>query len=576
MTRMHRHPSAFAAAPLALAAMAAALVCVCAALAAPAPTEAADLGGPLETTGRVFAVTVHNEWASITRVATFQLGAGTHEVRFTNLPATIESASIRADAGGRALVTRVTYEVREDLAAYKTGLDALTARLVEAQEQATILDEKLQVIAKEEGLLDAIAERTAQQSGDQVGSGKIDLEEITRVSKYLSEQNAALLVRRRGITDDKRSAEAVVEQIRNQKMEYEAAGPPLNRSALLGISIDEASDPAVQIQLTYLASGVRSHVLYSVRTEANLSQSIVEFELEIEQQTSEDWNDVNFAYSTHPVVDPTAPPTLQRSMVEPGNEASSSLSVRQPGEDGPLLSGRASLARLVGQGGKVTSTGSLGSPPFAVFRLPQPISIPSGRAQTQRLRLGTFVTRPQFRYVAVPVISDNAFLRGTVENTSHVHWLPGPVSIFLGSEYVGETTLPYVAPGSSVDLFFGTDHRVTAQRIQVSNRTRSTGLLGDGRETLVEYAIRLGNATGQTIPVEVWDRAPMTRDDRISISTTSYSVSLSRDEYFRLRQRSTGLLRWDVELPASGREATIQYTLDVTHKSDVEVPEIPD
>ena len=573
MTKMNRFTLTLTARRLALAAMAATVMGVCIVLGA--VTEAALRDVPLETAGRVFAVTIHDEWASVTRVATFQLDAGTHEVRFTDLPATIESASIRAAAGGRAVVTRVTYEVREDVALYKTGLDALSTRLADAQKQAAIFDERLQVIAKEEGLLDAIAERTAQQSGDQVGSGKIDLEEITRVSKYLAEQNAALLERRRGVVEDKQNAERVVEQIRSQKTEYEAAGPPLTRSALLGISIDEVSDPAVQIQLTYLTSGVRSHVLYSVRTDADLAQSVVELELEVEQKTGEDWDDVNFAYSTHPVNDPTAPPTLQRSVVEPGQEAPSSLSVRQPGEDGPLLSGRSSLARLVGQGGTLTSAGSLGSPPFAVFRLPQPISIPSGKTQTQRLRLGTFATRPQFRYVAVPVISDNAFLRGTLENTSRVHWLPGTVSIFLGGEYVGETTLPYVAPGSSVDLFFGTDHRVTAQRVQLSNRTRSTGLLGDGRETLVEYAIRLANTTGQTIPVEVWDRAPMSRDDRISISTTSYSISLSRDEYYRLRQRTLGLLRWDLDLPASGRETTIEYTLDVRHKSDVEVPEIP-
>lgn len=546
-----------------------------ASLSTPIPAVTASGETPIETPGRVFAVTVHGEWASITRVATFQLTTGPHEVRFTDLPATIEPASIRADAGGRAVVTRVTYEVHEDVATYTVGLDAIKTRLGEAQKQANILDEKLQVIAKEESLLDAIADRTAKQSGDQVGSGKIDLDEITRVSRYLAEENAALLEKRRGVVEDQHSAQQVVEQIRNQKTEYEAAGPPLIRSALLSVMLDDASDPAVQVQLTYLTSGVRSHVMYSVRTDSNLSQSTVEFELELAQQTGESWEDVNFAYSTHPVVDPTSPPTLQRRIVEPGPDAVSSMGVRRPGEDGPLISGRASLARLVGQGGTVTSSGSLGSPPFAVFRLPQPVSIQSGTEQTQRLRLGTFVTRPQFRYVAVPVISDNAFLRGTVENSSRIHWLPGPVSVFLGSEYVGETTLPYVAPGSSVELFFGTDHRVTAQRVQASNRTRSTGLLGDGRETLVDYVIRLANTTGQTINVEVWDRAPLSRDDRISVYTTSIEPSLSRDAYYRLRQRSAGLLRWDLQLPASGREATIQYTLDITHKSDVQVPELP-
>ncbi len=531
---------------------------------------------PIETPGRLFAVTVHNDWASITRVATFELGAGQHEIRFIQLPSTIEPASIRADAGGRAVVTRVTYEVNEDVAAYQAGLAALTTRLGEAQKTLAILDEKLLVIGKEEGLLDAIAERTAQRSGELVGSGKIDLEEITRVSKYLAEQNAALLERRRGVMADKQAAQAAVDALTAQRIEYEAAGPPLIRSAVLGVSMPESADAAVQVQLTYLASGVRSHVQYNVRTDSNLTQSVVEFELVLEQQTGEDWNDVNFAYSTHPIVDPTAPPSLQPGFVDSGGTSAPSMAVRQPGERGPLLSGRASLARIVGQGGTVTSSGSLGSPPFAMFRLPQLITIPSGDSKTQRLRLGTFITRPAFRYVAIPVISDNAFLRGTVENTSRVHWLPGPVSIFLGSEYVGETTLPYVAPGSSVELFFGTDHRVSSQRIRVTNRTRSTGLLGDGRETLVEYQIKVGNTTGQTVAVEVWDRAPMTRDDQISVSTTSISPSLSRDEYFRLRQRGSGLLRWDVELPASGREATIEYTLVVSHKSDVEVPDVPD
>ncbi len=546
------------------------------ALALPSARAARDGTEPLETPGRIFSVTVHQDWASITRVATFDLAAGQHEVRFTDLPSTIEPASIRADAGGRADVTRLAFEVSEDVEAYNTGLADLATRLAEARKSFAILDERLQVIAKEEGLLDAIAERTAQQSGEQVGSGKIDLEEITRVSKYLAEQNAALLERRRGVIEEQRLVQSEVDRLSSEKTEYEAAGPPLKRSALLGISLAEGDPSAVQVQLNYLASGVRTHVQYNVRTDANLTHTTVELELELEQQTGELWKDVNFAYSTQPVIDPTAPPALSPGLVEPRGSASSSMSIRQPRETGPLLSGRATLAQIVGQGGTVTSPGSLGSPPFAVFRLPQPATIQSGQEHAQRLRLGTFRERPEFRYVAVPVISDSAFLRGTMQNTSRIHWLPGPASLFLGSEYVGETTIPYVAPGSRLELFFGTDHRVRAQRIKQSARTRSTGLLGDGRETLVEYVIKASNSTGQTVAVEVWDRSPMTRDERISVSTSSISPSVSRDEHYRLRQRSSGLLRWDVELPASGKDATIEYTLVVSHKSDVDVPDIPD
>lgn len=538
--------------------------------------SAATAAPPIETPGRIESVTVHSEWVSVTRVASVDLPAGLHEVRFTNLPVTIEPASIRADAGGRAVVTRVAYEEREDVSTYETGLSEKVRALEDARRRMAILDERLLVLAKEEGLLDAIAERTAQRSAEQVGSGRLDLDEITRVSKYLAEQHAALLERRRSVTAEKQALQQSIDRLTAERVEYESAGPPLLRSAVLNLTIEEVSDPTIPLRLTYLASGVQSRVSYNIRTDPSLAQASLEFEVEVEQATGEDWIDVAFAFSTHPVVDPTAPPLLRPGVIEPTSSEGSSLALRQPVEEGALLSGRASLARLVGQGGRVVSRGSLGSPPFALYRFSQNAAILSSAGRGQRLRLNTFSVRPEFRYVAVPVISNSAFLRGTIENTSRVHWLPGPVSVFLGSEYVGETTMPYVAPGSRVEIFFGTDHRVAAQRTQISNRTRSTGLLGDGRETLVEYRIRITNSTGQAMPVEVWDRAPLSRDDRITVSTTGFSPGLSRDEEFRLRKRSEGLLRWDIDLPASGRESIIVYTLVVSHKAGVEVPVIPD
>lgn len=555
----------------------AALVCSLGLLARPVHGGAiAPQAPPIETAGRIESVTVHDAWAVVTRIATIELDAGTHDVRFINLPESIEPASIRADAGARGVVTRVTYEVREDVASYQSGLAALEAAHAQAAGQLAVLDEKLLVIAKEEGLLDAIAERTAQRSGEQVGSGRIDLDEITRVSKYLAEQHAALLERRRTVTAERRALQTKVDRLAEQKVEYQSAGPPLIRSALIGLKIDQISDPAMPLRLTYLASGVSSRISYNVRTDPALSQAVLEFELAISQRTGENWDQVAFGYSTHPVIDPTAPPALNPGLLGSSGIEDSSLAVRQAGDEGVLSAGRASLARLVGQGGRVTSTGSLGSPPFALYRLPQPASIPSGGREAQRLRLNTFILKPQFRYICVPVLSNSAFLRGTIENSSRVHWLPGDVAVFLGSEYVGETTIPYVAPGSRVDVFFGTDHRVTAQRTRISHRTRSTGLLGDGRETIVEYRIRVGNATGQGVAVEVWDRSPITRDDRIVVSTTAISPAVSRDAEYRLRQRSTGLLRWDLDLPAAGRDTTLNYTLIVSHKSDVAVPDIPD
>lgn len=535
----------------------------------------------LERGGRVTAVTVYDGWASVTREVPVEVGAGVYEVRVTNLPRAIEPSSLRAAVlEGDASIARVQFEAREDEERHRIDLDALAAPLADLEGQLAVCDEQLQVLDKEEELLDALAESAATNAG---GGTEIDLEEITRVSKYLAEQRTDLLARRRGVLDRKAAVQAQLDELQGRRAASEAQGPPLARSALVGLTVGERGGGPIRLEVNYLVSNVRARPAYNVRTPYDGDRATFEYDVRVAQDSGEDWSDVALIYSTEPVVAGPRPPDLDPVYLGPpdGREAppGDQQGLRRPGSDRPLSIDRDGLLDAVGQGEALTIA-ALGPAPYTSYRLSDPVTILArADGEGQALRIATWEAYPHFRYVAAPTVSNHAFLRGSVENTSRLHLLPGPVSVFLGNDYVGDTSMRYVAPGGWFDLFFGGDRRVTVQKVVLDRRTRTTGLLGDGRETVVRYRLRATNETGRSVPFELWDRTPLSVDERVSVSITRITPDLSEDDAYRTRERRRGLLKWELRLEPHhrpGQELTAEYTLVVSHKEDVPTPSIPD
>lgn len=524
--------------------------------------ETSKTNDTIESRGEVVDVVVYPDRAAVTRQVDLELGSGRYVVRVIGLPAGLDSQSVRAFAGPGASIDGVEVLPVRNRSLFTTDQPVYMERRQALAAEIAGIDQEMEVLRKQGELFDAIAERTAQGVAGDLGGGEVDLDELTRVSEYLAEQQRKLLSSRQGLEARRLEASDELATIDSDWARRIAEDATI-LAAEITLSVTELAESTTRVSLAYLVTDAGWTPSYTIRATPEDGQARVDYEALVRQSSGEDWINTALTLSTGEAIVPTRPPSLDPLYMR-ATKAGSAPSSRDADE---VFSGVL--------GGRTPDTNKV-SAPLTSYRSPGRVSIRSAAPEAARIRMLSLSSRPDFHYVAAPLLSEHAYLRGTITNTSRAHFLPGEAAVFLGDEYAGATRLPHVAPEEKFELFFGADDRVTAHRVIRRERTRNTGLLGDGRETTTDIRLSLRNETGRPIELELWDRIPVSRDDRVRLSVTDMSDPLTDDKVYRDEIRPLGLLRWDVRLgvdPAD-RATRIDYTVMVNHKKDVE-PVLP-
>jgi hypothetical protein len=143
----------------------------------------------------------------------------------------------------------------------------------------------------------------------------------------------------------------------------------------------------------------------------------------------------------------------------------------------------------------------------------------------------------------------------------------------------GDTQMPSVAPKSPFKVFFGPDRSVRAVREVVSKVTGVAGLFGGSVATTWKYRVRIDNGSGRDLRVELVDRRPVSRNEKIEIKVADLSSPLSADAEYAAGPQKSGILRWDLAVPASARGPAampVTWTVQATHAKDVQTTALPD
>ena len=148
----------------------------------------------------------------------------------------------------------------------------------------------------------------------------------------------------------------------------------------------------------------------------------------------------------------------------------------------------------------------------------------------------------------------------------------------MGADYVGATPFVGAAPKQEFAVFFGADPAVTARRELIKKEDRQSGLFGGGLDTVSDYRVTISNGTGRSIDMELFDRRPISRSDKIEVNLSASSLLLSRDADYIATQFPQGILRWDLSIPPtpSGNEGTVvSWTVVVSRSKDIEITPLP-
>lgn len=387
--------------------------------------------------------------------------------------------------------------------------------------------------------------------------------------------------------------------VAEQRLAARGGADRVERAGIVTLGVAEAC--TVEVAFTYLVRDAAWSPSYAVRATADRSAVTVEYDAMVLQRTGEDWKDVRLSLSTAqptrasspPSVDPwfvdvVAPPPVTGAPAEGGAygfanagapaPAAAPMDAAVPGSpsgdtDGETAEMALRLEELAA--GAAVNQGGIA----VTFELPRAVTLPSDSTRSQRTRIGDFAPQARFTYVAAPVVSDSVFLRGTLSNPSAYQLLPGPAQVFMGGEFIGDTEMPSVAPGGEFRAYFGPDRAVRARREVVSRLTGTSGLFGGSTVTTWNDRITIDNGTGRPIDVEVYDRRPASRNERIEVRLASVTPALSTDAAYVESRMPQGILRWDVAVPAGARDAKaakVEWTVELVRPNGLRTTPVPD
>lgn len=552
-------------------------------LAAEAGAWTTQSPGRVEIDSRPTKVTAYRGRAWVERTVSVELDAGLHRLVFSDLPQRWQSESVQGRVSANAKVVGIDTMSNQISDAPKNMTELIDA-VKAAADAVQHAKDAMAVTDASIAYLQSMMSKASSDEQRNTGTASLDIASVQQQMEFFSEQLRSLL--------QTRLNEAKV--VEDRKRELEVAESKLSRAGgssrterIAEVEIAVAESGTVDVTLGYLVTRANWSPRYDVRGDLDDGTVRIEYGAEVHQQSGEDWTDVTLELSTAqpslaanpPVLDPVyvavfdpvpydagvdslvtgramAPPSASRGAVGGGMDAAV-----------PESAYYASDAEIQSGGTSVT------------FTLPRRMTVETNSKSAQRTRIAEFEADVDFTFVAMPVLTEQVYLRGRFSNASDYQLLPGRAGIFMGGDFVGPTDLSSTAPGADMELYFGADPALAATRTMLSRNTGSSGVFGGWIRTDSRYVIKVDNGSSRPVKMELWDRRPVSRSDEIEVAVVDIAPPLSTDAAYLADDAPRGLLRWDITVPAgrTGEDAfTLSYDLRVEHKEGVMITPLPE
>ncbi len=546
--------------------------------AASATVDASSTPTRIEVESRPTRVTAYRQGAWVERTITRELEPGHYLIVFSDLPVHWQSSSLQAAVTDPGRVIGIDTATRA-VTTPPARIQALAAEVDEARQQLQAAENALNIRAASISYLRSMMERSADQDADRAGTADLQIEAIQEQLRFFADELTRQMAaeRRESVARDR-----AAETLRAVESQLADAGSATTtaRQALVELKISRASK--VDLTLSYLVNQAAWSPRYDIRGNLAEAATQVEYRAEVSQQTGEDWTDVAMVLSTarpsraaNPpslgpvyvdVLPPPPPPTARRSRRGGGGVISPDSAVVYGGMESESSIG-AINASIDRNGSSVT------------YALPGRLSVPSNAQGTRRTLISQFEAPVDFAFVAVPVMTDEVYLRGRFKNATAFHLLPGPAGIFMGGNYIGRTQMESFPPDSEIELFFGSDPQLSARREMLTKNTGESGVFGGWVRTDYRFVLTLENAGDSPVRMEVWGRRPVSQSDQIEVSIENLSEPLSTVASYLETGKPRGLLCWNVMVPANrtGDDAyQITYDLEIERREGVQMTPLPE
>lgn len=582
-------------------------------------------------TGRVSEVTVYQGQALVTRAVDVPGAAGLHEIVVTDLPEHILPGSLYAESASGVEVRSVRYRVRpveQDVREEVRKLDEQIQATADAM-QAT--QRQQQLLAEQTAYLAKLEQFVAPTANAELTKGVLNAETLETLSQFIFNQRRQIAEQELKYGLELRSHQQKLELLQRQRNEIASGSARAVREAVVFVNLQNAGGA---LRLRYLVNNANWSPSYNVRAALGDEQVTVEYNASIEQMSGEDWNDVAMTLSTAspslmamaPVLNPltislgpaeqvaamnmpAAPAAYfdtkkdlderrakvvrDRALFAFGGEVAQQVQAGVSGggnelaeitKQGDLMlnsvAGELQMLDLMSQAKLERKSLEKPQPGPSTegvsvsYVLPNVTSLPS-RADRQLIQIASLPMKGDFYRVAIPVLTSFVYREASVVNQGQQVLLAGPVSTYVGGQFVGRGDLPTVAVGQRFTVGLGIDTSLRASRQLVR---KGDTIQGGNRVAELTYEIEIENFGPEAAEIRLLDRLPTAKESEVKLTLVSAGADLSSDDTYQQTERKKGILRWDVKVPAqaTGLKAfRNEYKLQMEYDKQLAIANLP-
>ncbi|XP_046560462.1 protein F37C4.5-like isoform X2 [Haliotis rubra] len=537
-------------------------------------------------------VTVYSDRAEVCRQIHTSVVKGVNEIVLKQLPASIDSDSIRVEGTGQATIAEVTFQRKHttpdeaDISSKEKELETQIADLKKEKDQ---IEARQNVMNKQWKLLENFGNTVSKSTKNK--STNLDTAYFQGVTDFLQmykDQGSKLETTRLELAEQIAKLDKKIVAATNNLSELRANRGHQTESRECTIVLESEGGHKVSLLVSYVVSQASWTPSYDLRMFTAEGVLKIMYYGQITQTTGEDWTDAKLFLSTaSPSVGGSVPllgtAVLNiargyrygrrfRSLAK-ASSFSRGKSYSQDEYDDEEYECAASIEstpRLMGYTqSKVTESTTSTS-----YEIARQSSIPSDNLP-HKVSVGIFDVKPNLEYITLPKVEPRAYLQAKVTNNSVFTLLPGETSIFLDNSFVAKAEIKLVSPGEEFLCSLGVDPAVKVTYKPLKKFTASSGLISKTTNTTYEQVVEIKNTHEYSINIVLKLQLPRSSDDKIKVTLLEPSLDLKHPEKNTNPQiTKQNHIVWKLDLAKQvTREITLKYTVDHPPQNETKLTE---
>ena len=509
-----------------------------------------------------------------------KLQAGSQHILFPDLPASIVESSLRLTVEGPQGTKLFGVGLRKEFTAevVEQRTRKLKNHILALQDQKTDLADRIEARKTEIEILKGLAKENTNIATTHPGTIVDFTHSAGAVGKRLAKLLASSRLDERIIRDLDFKITAL-----NSQLEEGSAPAREKRTAEADLELPRAG--TAHYTLTYQVPDASWSPLYDLRleTEGQKPTLNLAFNAGVRQNTGEDWKNVSLVLSTARPTEGTQVPDptdwwldyfvreakmLKRKVMSFGvakPQADVNLQLganfQEKDEDGDKVEGLPPAAPA-----EVETAKTVSSEYAMSFSIPSLKDIPSDGSD-HLVGVAQNSHPVKLTLVAVPRLSQAAYLEAKVTYGGEQTLLAGEAQLFRDGDFVGTTDLEAKAPGETFDLGFGQDDQIHVERKAMKDEE------GDGKgifdinkgEHRYRWVTTIANYHVGTREVEVREQLPRSRQQNIEVTAGELKPKPAQEN-----PDKPGLLTWNLVLGPK-EKTKVDFAYNVKYPGGVQV-----